>query len=87
MLNENFIAKSETYTWMLNSLIASYGRYANANGIDLKNEESDFTKLYYDIIAEQKKSRFYKTEEELTKCKEFIDMAKDNLERIGGKYI
>jgi len=85
MLSENIIAKSETYTWILNGLIASYGRYAN--GIDLKNKKSDFTKLYYDIIAEQKKSRFYRTEEELIKCKEFIDMAKDTLERLGGKYI
>lgn len=87
MLSESSIIKSEVYTEILSSLIASYVNYARKNNIDLDNKESDFTKFYYKIVSEHKMSRFYTTEEELENCKEFIRLAKENLSEIGGNYI
>ena len=86
-MNNNIIAKVEIYTWMLNGLLASYGRYADEAGVDLNDRESEFCIEYYKIMEEERKVRFYSTEEELEQCREFIHMAKGKLEQFGGIYI
>lgn len=86
-MNNTIIAKVETYIWMLNGLLASYGRYADEAGIDLDDRESEFCIEYYKIMKEERKVRFYSTEEELEQCREIIHMAREKLEQFGGIYI
>lgn len=86
-MDNTIIAKTEAYIWMLNGLLASYGRYADDEGIDLSNNTSDFGKIYYAIVEEERKIRFYNTAEALDNCKKLIDKAKIKLEELGGSYL
>lgn len=83
MLNSEVIIEADICRDVLNGLIANYARYGREKGIDLRDKKSDISKLYCMIVSESKKTRFYKTEEEVKKCNELIETAKAALEKIG----
>lgn len=84
MLNKDVIIESDICRDVLNGLIANYARYGRAEGIDLRDKKTDISRMYCKIVTENKKTRFYKSEEEVKKCNELIETAKAALKKIGG---
>lgn len=86
MLKSEIVMESDICRDVLNGLIAGYSRYGRNNGIDLKDKKTQFSKMYCQIVDENKKTRFYKTETEIEKCNELIAAAKAELKNVGIKH-
>ncbi|MCM1183723.1 MAG: histidinol-phosphatase [Roseburia sp.] len=84
MVNKDIVTESDVCKDILNDLVAGYVRYGRARGIDLRDGKTDFSRLYCQIVTENKKARFYRTRQDIIKCNKLIADAKAGLEKIGG---
>lgn len=86
MLKSEIVMESDICRDVLNGLIAGYSRYGRDYGINLKDKKTKLSKMYCQIVEENKKTRFYKTEIEIKKCNELIAAAKTELKNVGIKH-
>lgn len=83
MLRNEIVMEADICRDILNGLIAGYSRYGRTNGIDLKDKKTNFSKMYCQIVTENRKTRFYKTEAEIINCNKLIAVAKAELKNVG----
>lgn len=80
MLKDEIVMRSDICRDALNGLIARYTRFGRNHGIDLNDKKTRISKIYCRIVDENRKTRFYKTENEITECKKLIAVAKAELD-------
>lgn len=83
MLKKEIAMEADICRDILNGLIAGYARYGRANGINLKDKKTNVSKIYCQIVDENRKTRFYKTEADIIKCNKLIAIAEAELKNTG----
>ncbi|MCM1157191.1 MAG: hypothetical protein NC300_01670 [Bacteroidales bacterium] len=87
MSDMDIVLEADVCREVLNGLIAAYMRFSYDNNVDLRDENSEICSIYKNIVLECSRTRFYHDRQDIEKCNEIIDFAKEYLEKIGGTYL